>query len=114
MKKPPRFRRHFSLGAKLVLSYLVVTLAVNNYFYWSQISQLQGNAESAAQILAQDYKQNNYSWENMPVPNFLQGYSEIMDVHGVPYMPSYPYVSPIPYNDAKTFFKQALQQALQG
>ncbi len=125
LKKP---KASFSLGTKLVLSYLgvalsaillmviVVTIAVHNYFYQTQIDQLKNNAESAAQILLNEYTRNNQSWENIPAIPEVRGYLFIMDPKGYIYASQFPPVPGDLMNDATTQakFKQALQQALQG
>ena len=70
-------RMAFSLRAKLVLSYLgvalgamllliiVVSLAVQNYFYTTQHDQLRVRAEYYAQQIGQLYHDNGESWNNV-------------------------------------------------
>jgi two-component system, OmpR family, sensor histidine kinase BaeS len=125
MNNPPQMKRGISLRGKLVLSYLgvalgaiilmviVVTIAVQTYFYKSQIDLLQASAENAAQTIPQYYQQNNNSWLNLTVPLAdVRDYSLIMDADGHIYTPVSP---PLPENLADNAdIKQALQDALHG
>ncbi len=66
-----------SLRVKLVLSYLgvalgailliaiVFSIAVHNYFYQSQISQLRTEATNTAHDVLQNYQNNNNSWTDL-------------------------------------------------
>ncbi len=76
----------FSLRVKLVLSYLgvalvailllvvVISLAVQNYFYSVQIGQLRSVAESNAQQVGLDYQQASESWAFTNVAGFEEFY----------------------------------------
>jgi two-component system sensor histidine kinase BaeS len=119
-----------SLRVKLVLSYLavalgaillmviVVTIAVQNYFYQTQVGQLRALAENYAQAAAKAYQQNNDSWLGLtlqpdfslvPTKSLFQSLL-IVDTQGVlhtyPLPPSFE-----PYNNT---LQQALSQALRG
>jgi len=71
-----------SLRVKLVLSYLgvalgailllvvVISLAVQNYFYRVQTGQLRSEAELFAQRIGQEYRDAGESWGFPPVPDF--------------------------------------------
>ena len=66
------------LRTKLALSYLavalsailvliiVVSLAVQNYFYTAQRDQLRSSAESYAQQIGQIYHNDGSNWQNVP------------------------------------------------
>jgi signal transduction histidine kinase len=70
-------RPAFGLRAKLVLSYLgvalgaillvivVVTVAVTNYFYSTQIDLLRARSEYYAQQIGQDYHNNGENWNDI-------------------------------------------------
>ena len=75
------FRPAFSLRAKLVLSYLgvtlgamllliiVVSLVVQNYFYSAQLDQFKANAEYTAQQIGQRYQFDGGDWGNIGTIN---------------------------------------------
>lgn len=118
-----------SLRAKLVLSYLAVTLgaifmlsivvsfAIQNYFANSQREELQSRAESLAQQIGISYASFG-SWDNMAsqhvsIPIDIQLLVEIVDTSG-----SVRAGNPLPYVqltlDNQTTMTQALTQALKG
>src|SRR5260370_2380148 len=115
-----------SLRVKLVLSYLVValgailllvlvvSLAVQNYFYKAQQDQLRANAEVIAQQTGQYYYNNIVSWNNLSGPLRLVGIGPyiyvVVDTHLQ--VPSLPFPA-VDINNIPAF-RQALQQALQG
>lgn len=107
-----------SLRVKLVLSYLVValgailllvvvvSLAVQNYFYKAQQDQLQANAELTAQSIGQLYHNEGKSWDNMgpiPSPRFAAVVDQFLQ----------PRSAPPPAFDISAF-TQPLRQAVQG
>lgn len=114
-----------SLRLKLVLSYLgvalgaillmviVVTIAVQSYFYQAQVSQLRAVTEDIAQHMAQYYKENR-SWTNLslrPRGYLLLSYLIFADTHGNLYTPLLPGGEFDPYVPT---LERALAQALQG
>jgi signal transduction histidine kinase len=122
--KSARVRPVFNLRLKLVLSYLgvalgailllviVVSLAVQNYFFSAQQKQLQSNAESAAQQIVQVYNtQAGGSWSNVPPLRIYGPYLFVIVDTGLN-----PHSSP----DAAFFalnnseLRQALTQAVKG
>ncbi len=121
----PASRPMFSLRMKLVLSYLgvalgailllviVVSLAVQNYFYNTQQDQLRANAEIIAQQFGQDYHINIGSWNNLGTRQLRllgigQYIYEVVDTNLQPRS-----VPPLDINDNPAL-RQALQQSLQG
>jgi two-component system, OmpR family, sensor histidine kinase BaeS len=123
MKRFIRWRKsHFSLQVKLALSYLgvtlgailllvlVITVAVQNYFYQSQIGAVQANANYDASQLAQAYNQNNNSWNGPslvdPRMPLASGILVIVDAH------RNLLTAVDPSSDAT--LEKALTQALQG
>ncbi|HEU5379488.1 MAG TPA: HAMP domain-containing sensor histidine kinase [Ktedonobacteraceae bacterium] len=114
-----------SLRVKLVLSYLgvalgaillmvvVVTIAVQSYFYQAQVSQLRAVTEDIAQHMAQFYRENR-SWSNLslrPRGYMLLSYLIFADTHGNLYTPLLPGGEFDPYVPT---LEHALSQALQG
>lgn len=108
-----------SLRTKLVLSYLGVTLgaillmvivvaiAVPNYFYNWQITQLRWEAQAYAQQIGQGYQQNGNSWDALwRFPKNLI----VADARGIVYTtPILPYSSSVDHT-----IYQAMIQALKG
>lgn len=80
MKIAHETKKGFSLRAKLVLSYLgvalgaillmvlVVSIAVQKYFYQSQIDQIKTSATDTAETIAYYYGQNSASWIGLRIP----------------------------------------------
>src|SRR5258707_6775634 len=114
-----------SLRVKLVLSYLavalgaillmviVVSIAVQNYFYQSQIDQLRAETEGIAQNAAQEYQRNNNSWDGLEVnPKAYLFFSSLLitDSHGNLLTPQLP----PELNAYENVLEQALTKALQG
>src|SRR5579885_3025515 len=118
-----------SLRVKLVLSYLAVALgaimlmiivvafAVQNYFYQSQVDQLNAETEALAQQLAQAYQTNGNSWTGISITfktgmfsPYLSAPVVFVDAQGIPHSP---YLSTdfLPYDAT---IQQALTQALHG
>jgi two-component system sensor histidine kinase BaeS len=118
-----------SLRVKLVLSYLAVALgaimlmiivvafAVQNYFYQSQVDQLNAETEALAQQLAQAYQTNGNSWTGISITfktgmfsPYLSAPVVFVDAQGIPHSP---YLSTdfLPYDAT---IQQALAQALHG
>jgi len=118
-----------SLRAKLVLSYLAVTLgailmlsvvvsfAIQNYFANSQREELQSRAESLAQQLGLSYASYG-SWDKMAaqhvsIPIDMQLLVQVVDTSG-----SGRAGNPLPYlqltSDNQTTMTQSLTQALKG
>lgn len=113
-----------SLRVKLVLSYLGVTLgsillmvivvaiAVQNYFYVSQVNQLRAEAQAWVQQFAQNYQGNGNSWDGFR--SSLQSgwryprYLIVADTHNNVYI-AFP-----PTPDAAKTISQAISQSLQG
>ena len=120
----PASRPMFSLRMKLVLSYLgvalgailvlvvVVSWAVQNYFYNTQQDQLRANAEIIAQQFGQYYHNNIGSWDNQRAPLRLLGIGqyiyEVVDTNLQ--------LRSIPVLDMSNnpTLRQGLQQSLQG
>jgi len=124
-----RARPVFNLRLKLVLSYLgvalgailllviVVSLAVQNYFFSAQQKELQTNAEYLAQQVEQVYStQAGRSWANVPPlggifgPNLLV----VIDKNLILHTPSRPPLLSLNDTNLPEALKQALVQALQG
>lgn len=113
-------RPTFGLQAKLVLSYLgvalgailllivVVSVAVQNYFYSTQFDQFRSNAEYIAQQIGQHYQLAGDDWNN--IGRISLGVPEIFIVVDATHQLRY---SSLPAFDISTF-NQPLQQALQG
>jgi two-component system, OmpR family, sensor histidine kinase BaeS len=111
-----------SLRVKLVLSYLVValgailllvvvvSLAVQNYFYKAQQDQLKAEAENVAQQIGQIYHNGGGSWGSLgeQLRLFGPGINVAVDTHLQ--VRSFP---PVDINNIPAF-RQALQQGLQG
>src|SRR5690348_11505571 len=113
---------------KLVLSYLavalsaillmviVVAIAVQNYFYQTQIGQLRAQAEVYAQQAVPIYQQNGNSWTNImlspdgPPKFYFAQYLVIVDTQGV----SHTSLLPPSFNSYDTTLQQALSQSLHG
>src|SRR5260370_2721133 len=114
-----------SLRVKLVLRYLVValgailllvvvvSLAVQNYFYQAQQDQLKAEAEYTAQYIGRLYQSRGENWDNLPLTT--NGFSAVVDKtrqirslppHGLPGLPT-------PAFDISAF-TQPLRQAVQG
>src|SRR5229473_1160078 len=82
-----------SLRVKLVLSYLVValgailllvvvvSLAVQNYFYKAQQDLLKASAENAAQLIGQIYHNGGGSWGSLGGPLPLSVPAVAVDTH---------------------------------
>jgi two-component system sensor histidine kinase BaeS len=116
----PSSRPVFSLRAKLVLSYLgvtlgamllliiVVTMVVQNYFYSTQLDQFRANAEYVAQQIGQRYYLAGNDWGNMGTINF--GLPQIYILEDVNHRLL---TTSLPSFDISTF-EQPIQQALQG
>jgi signal transduction histidine kinase len=117
MKHSTHLREGTSLRTKLVLSFLTVALsvivlmiiavaiAIQNYFYESQIKQLRAQTQASAQQIAQYYQANNNSWDSLwkfP-PNLI-----VADTHGNIYASIF--FAP----DSVQYIQQALSQSLQG
>ncbi len=119
-------RPAFSLRVKLVLSYLgvalgamllliiVVSLAVQNYFYTTQHDQLRARAEYFAQQIGQLYHEKGESWDNIGQirlysPELFVVIDSTQQYHSAP-LPPFIKVSE---NDIPAL-RQALQQALRG
>ena len=112
-----------SLRVKLVLSYLVValgailllvvvvSLAVQNYFYKAQQDQLKVNAENVAQQIGQIYHNDGGSWISPGAPLRLLGPGINVAVDTNLLVRSFPQVD---INELPAALKQALQQGLQG
>jgi len=112
------------LRTKLALSYLavalsailvliiVVSIAVQNYFYTAQRDQLRSSAESYAQQIGQIYHNDGSNWQNVP-PIDLSGPNLfiVIDKNGNPHS-GHPFRE-VSQDDFPTI-SQALQQALQG
>lgn len=111
----------FSLRVKLVLSYLgvalgailllviVVSVAVQNYFYNSQRDQLRANAEVIAQQIGQRYHNSGESWDSLgPFRIFEAGPYVVVDTNLQVRSTAF-----LDVNGNPTA-RQALQQALQG
>src|SRR5258708_3770995 len=112
-----------SLRVKLVLSYLVValgailllvvvvSLAVQNYFYKAQQDQLKANAENVAQQIGQIYHNGGGSWDSPgpPLRLFGPGINIAVDTHLQ--VRSFPQVD---INELPAALKQALQLGVQG
>ena len=114
-----------SLRVKLVLSYLgvalgaillmviVVSIAVQNYFYQSQLDQLRAQTEGIAQNAAQEYQHNNNSWNGLEInPKAYLFFSSLLitDAHGNLLTPQLP----ADLNPYENILEQALTNALQG
>jgi two-component system, OmpR family, sensor histidine kinase BaeS len=114
-----------SLRVKLVLSYLgvalgaillmviVVSIAVQNYFYQSQIDQLRAQTEGIALNAAQEYQHNNNSWDGLEInPKAYLFFSSLLitDAHGNLLTPQLP----AELNPYENILEQALTNALQG
>ena len=118
----------FNLRLKLVLSYLgvalgailllilVVSLAVQNYFFSSQQKQLQSSAETAAQQIEQVYStQAGGNWANVPLLRIYEPYLfVVIDQNEILHSPSRPPFLPLNDTDLPAALKQALVQALGG
>ncbi len=123
-----RPRLMFNLRLKLVLSYLgvalgailllviVVSLAVQNYFFSVQQEQLQSYAETASQQIEQVYSNEAGSnWANVPTLRTYEPFLfVVIDTHLVVHSPSRPPLLSLSDTDLPTALKQALVQALQG
>jgi len=117
-----------SLRVKLVLSYLVValgailllvvvvSLAVQNYFYQAQQDQLKAEAEYTAQYIGRLYQSRGENWDNLPLTT--NGFSAVVDKTlqirslpppGLPGLPG----PPTPAFGISAF-TQPLRQAVQG
>lgn len=122
-------RKGFSLRAKLVLSYLgvalgaillmviVVTIAVQQYFYQSQMDQLKNSATAMSSEISEAYQNNHNSWINLTLP------VPIYDIRDLPIIltTQNQYLSTTPNQDglvsqliSNNTLKQALQSSLQG
>jgi signal transduction histidine kinase len=129
MEEPAMRGYGLSLRVKLVLSYLAVALgaimlmiivvafAVQNYFYQSQVDQLNAETEALAQQLAQAYQANGNSWTGISITfktsmfsPYLSAPVVFVDAQGIPHSP---YLSTdfLPYDAT---IQQALTQALHG
>src|SRR5215470_17768788 len=114
-------RPALSLRVKLVLSYLivalgailllviVVSLAVQNYFYQAQQDQLRAEAEYTAQYIGRLYQSSGENWDNLPLPP--PGFSVVVDKALQIRNPSPPGLPPVFDISA---FTQPLRQAVQG
>ncbi len=119
-------RLAFSLRAKLVLSYLgvalgamllliiVVSLAVQNYFYTTQHDQLRVRAEYYAQQIGQLYHNNGESWDNVrQIHLYTPELFIVIDTAQQVRSTALPDFIRLSENDIPSL-KSALQQALQG
>ena len=113
-------RPAFSLRAKLVLSYLgvtlgamllliiVVTLVVQNYFYTAQLDQFRANAEYTAQRIGQNFQAAGGDWEiTRPITLTAPELYIVVDANGRLLDTSQP-------RSDISAFQQSIQQALQG
>ncbi len=108
-----------SLRMKLVLSYLGVTLgsilvliivvaiAVPDYFYNSQVSELRAETQNIAGQLAQAYQQNGNSWNNLRLEWHSPKYIFFTDGHSA-------VINYGPFAQSSSTIDQALAQALKG
>lgn len=131
MNTPALPNQGLSLRVKLVLSYLavalgaimllvvVVAVAVQSYFYQSQVSQLREEMGQLVPQIVQLYQRNNDSWVNLDIPvgiskgGMLFPYPYpvlIVDTHGVPHTPL---LAPN-FAEYDTTIQQAITQALRG
>jgi two-component system, OmpR family, sensor histidine kinase BaeS len=111
------------LRTKLALSYLavalsailvliiVVSFAVQNYFYTAQRDQLRSSAESYAQQIGQQYHQAGSNWQNIGIHIYGPDLFVVIDNTGQSHSP--PPFQAISQDDVPTL-TQALQHALQG
>jgi two-component system, OmpR family, sensor histidine kinase BaeS len=113
-------RPAFSLRAKLVLSYLgvtlgamllliiVVTLVVQNYFYTAQLDRFRANAEYTAQRIGQNFQAAGGDWEiTRPITLTAPELYIVVDTNGRLLDTSQP-------RSDISAFQQSIQQALQG
>jgi signal transduction histidine kinase len=114
------YRPAFSLRAKLVLSYLgvtlgamllliiVVTVVVQNYFYTAQLDQFRANAEYTAQRIGQNFQAAGGDWEiTRPITLTAPELYIVVDANGQLLDMSQP-------RSDISVFQQSIQQALQG
>ncbi|HLQ10447.1 MAG TPA: hypothetical protein VK134_02520, partial [Ktedonobacteraceae bacterium] len=114
------------LRVKLVLSYLgvalgailllvvVISLAVQNYFYTAQIGQLRSEAEFSAQQVGQFYQRASESWQfNARFEDFNPELALVIDSNQQPRIWHVPPLANLSNTDSQTV-KQSLAQALQG
>jgi two-component system sensor histidine kinase BaeS len=114
------YRPAFSLRAKLVLSYLgvtlgamllliiVVTVVVQNYFYTAQLDQFRANAEYTAQRIGQNFQAAGGDWEiTRPITLTAPELYIVVDANGQLLDTSQP-------RSDISAFQQSIQQALQG